>query len=103
MAKLNKAISVIGHYKYLIVCVLGVAYIGFLSENSLTKLVKLDMRLDDLKHEVEQYNKEDDYAKRALDELKNNPEAVEKVARERYFMKKADEDVFVLSTDENGK
>jgi cell division protein FtsB len=28
-----------------------------------------------------------------------NPKAIEKIARERYFMKADDEDVFVLSDD----
>ena len=31
---------------------------------------------------------------------KNDPKAMEKIARERYFMKADDEDIFVLSDDE---
>ena len=34
-----------------------------------------------------------------LRELETNPKAIEKIARERYFMKADDEDIFVLSDD----
>ena len=33
-------------------------------------------------------------------ELDNNPKAIEKIARERYFMKTDEEDIFVLSDDQ---
>ena len=33
--------------------------------------------------------------------LDSNPKAIEKIARERYFMKADDEDIFVLSDDQN--
>ena len=35
-----------------------------------------------------------------LKELNTNPDAIAKIARERYFMKADDEDIFVLSDDE---
>ena len=58
------------------------------------------MQKADLEEEIERYNKQDAASRRQLDELKTSPNAVEKVARERYFMKKDNEDVFVLSTDQ---
>ena len=33
-------------------------------------------------------------------ELNRNPKAMEKIARERYYMKADDEDIFVLSDDD---
>ena len=35
-----------------------------------------------------------------IKELDRNPKAIEKIARERYFMKADDEDIFVLSDDD---
>jgi len=32
--------------------------------------------------------------------LRRDPKAIEKIARERYFMKTDDEDIYVLSDDE---
>lgn len=100
MAKLESFLNLLGHYKYLITIVLGVLFVGVLSENSILKLMKLDMQKADLQEEIETYQKQDADSKRELQSLKTSPNAVEKVARERYFMKKDDEDVFVLSTDE---
>jgi cell division protein FtsB len=34
-----------------------------------------------------------------MDMLKRDPKAIEKIARERYFMKADGEDIFVLSDD----
>ena len=36
-----------------------------------------------------------------LNKMKLNPTTIAKIARERYFMKTDDEDIFVLSDDEN--
>lgn len=100
MSKLESFLNFIGHYKYLITIVLGVLYCGVLSENSFLQLMKLNMQNQDLDAEIELYTKQNEEAKAQLESLKSNPRAVEKVARERYFMKMDDEDVFVLSTDE---
>ena len=34
--------------------------------------------------------------------MSKDPKAMEKIARERYFMKADDEDIYVLSDDERG-
>lgn len=100
MSKIDSFFKFIGHYKYLITIVLGILFCGVLSESSVLKLMKLDIQKQNIDNEIEQYNKQNADAKSQLEELKTNPDAVEKVARERYFMKQDDEDVFVLSTDE---
>lgn len=100
MAKFEYIFNFLGHYKYLITIVFGCLFLFLLSENSIVNLIKLDMQKADLEEEIERYNKQDADSRRQLDELKTNPNAVEKVARERYFMKKDNEDVFVLSTDQ---
>lgn len=103
MAKLERFLDIIGHYKYLITIVVGFSVICFLGDSCIMNLISLKMQKEDLQKEIEMYNIQDAESKKALEELKTNPSAVEKVARERYFMKKADEDVFVLSTDDNAK
>ncbi len=99
MAKIDSFLSLIGHYKYFITIVVGVVFVGFLSENSIMNLVKLDLQKGDLQTEIDRYRKETVKAEKELQALRKNPNAVEKVARERYFMKRPDEDVFVLSTE----
>ncbi len=99
MAKLDNLLDVLGHYKYLITIVLGVVFVGVLSENSIVNLMKMDSIKRDLQDEIERYVKQNKESESELRALKNNPNAVEKVARERYFMKREGEDIFVLSTD----
>ena len=99
MARLNVVLNFLGHYKYLIVMVLGCVMVGFVDDNSLMRRVQLQMQIDDLEEEIEHYRAINDADTRQLRELRRNPKAIEKIARERYFMKADDEDIFVLSDD----
>ena len=86
--------------KYIVVALIAVVLIGFVNENSVWNHMRNKQRISDLEDEIEQYNerfREDQEKIRTLD---SNPKAIEKIARERYFMKADDEDVFVLSDDE---
>ena len=86
--------------KYIVVALIAVVLIGFVDENSVWNHMRNKQRISDLEDEIEQYNerfREDQEKIRTLD---SNPKAIEKIARERYFMKADDEAVFVLSDDE---
>ena len=90
----------ISHYKYLIVSMMGVLLVVFLDENSILKNVQLSMQIDDLREEITRYTEQNKDNTRRLRELERTPGAIEKVAREQYFMKADDEDIYVLSDDE---
>ena len=96
MSRLNTVLGFIGHYRYLIVIVIGVALVGFLDDNSFMRRMQLELQIS----EIEKYRASDMAAQRQLRELQRNPHTVEKIARERYFMKADDEDIYVLSDDE---
>lgn len=97
--KLNLFWTILSRYKYIIVIVLGVLIVGFLDENSFVQRVKYDLQISELKEQIAAYDKKHEQEAAALHELKRNPKAIEKIAREKYFMKTDDEDVFVLSDD----
>ena len=97
--KLNFVWNILARYKYVIVIVLGVLIVGFLDENSFVQRVKYDLQISELKEQISAYDKKHGQEAEALYELKRNPKAIEKIAREKYFMKTDDEDVFVLSDD----
>ena len=99
-SKLPKIWNVLARYKYLITIVIGVAVVGFIDENSFMKRIQYDMQISQMKSEIRKYNLQNEKATKALDELKRNPKAIQKIARERYFMKADDEDIYVLSTDQ---
>lgn len=100
MSRLRPFIAFIGHYKYVITLVVGITFVGFVDENSFLRRAQLSMQISDLQEEIDRYNAKHEADNAKLYELKHNPAAYEKIARERYFMKTNDEDIFVLSDDE---
>lgn len=97
--KLNIVWGMIAHYKYVIVIVLGIVLVGFVDDNSFVQRVKYDLQISDLKDQIKAYDETHAKNAEALHELKRDPKKIEKIAREKYFMKADDEDVFVLSDD----
>lgn len=91
----------ISHYKYLITIVVGTAIVVFVDENSIMQWLKYEWQIKDLKEEIHRYNTLYERDTKQLRMLESDPRNIEKIARERYFMKTDDEDIFVLSTDEN--
>ena len=89
----------LGHYKYLSVVVLGCIMVGFVDDNSMLRRLQLQMQIADLQEEIEKYRSMNDADTKQLRDLQRDSRAVEKIARERYFMKADDEDIFVLSDD----
>jgi len=85
--------------KYGVIIVIGVVMVGFVSENSLLAHLRNKQYISTLSEEIEKYN--DRYEKDVIKirELNRNPKAMERIAREHYFMKADDEDIFVLSDD----
>ena len=86
--------------KYVVVCVAGVLIVGFLDENSMWSHMKNRQRIEELTEEKARYNAVFERDKAQIRELERDPKAMEKIARERYFMKADNEDIFVLSDDE---
>ena len=86
--------------KYIVVALIAVVLIGFVDENSIWNHLRNKQRISDLEDEIEQYTERYHQDQEKIRTLDGNPKAIEKIARERYFMKADDEDVFVLSDDE---
>ena len=86
----------IRRYKYVVAFLVFMLIIGVVDENSL--LVRYHRRVDisNLKREIDKYQQQYDEESARLQSLMNNPAAVEKLARETYLMKRAEEDVFVI-------
>ena len=86
--------------KYIVVALIAVILIGFVDENSVWNHLRNKQRISDLENEIEQYTERYHQDQEKIRTLDGIPKALEKIARERYFMKADDEDVFVLSDDE---
>ena len=86
-------------FKYAVVMIAGIAIVGFLDDNSFWSHFKNMQRISELREETEKYNADYRRDQARIRELDRDPKAMEKIARERYFMKADDEDIFVLSDD----
>ena len=99
MEKLLKVWKFIRRNKYMITIGTFLLIIGILDENSLIQRVSHRAEIHQLKTEIERYSKQYEQDSKLLKEISSNPEALEKVAREKYFMKKENEDIYVFEDD----
>ena len=95
-----KAFFALPYVKYVFVFVIGIVVIGFVGSNSIWGHFRNKMRISELKEEIEHYEGEYRRDQNQIHQLQSNTKAMEKVARERFFMKTDDEDIFVLSDDQ---
>ena len=82
--------------KFFIVTVAFIVWMLFFDKNDLVSQYEYHQQVNSLKEERDFYQKETDKVNKDLDELTSNPQKLEKFAREKYLMKKSNEDVFVI-------
>ncbi|MBT7481780.1 MAG: hypothetical protein HN677_05230 [Flavobacteriales bacterium] len=82
--------------KYLIVIVLFSVWIVFLDEHNLIILNKRSNILQEKQDEKQLLTEEIKTDSNTLHSLNNDPEAIEKFARENFLMKKENEDIFII-------
>ena len=99
MKRLLGAWNFIRRNKYKITLGTFLLIIGVLDENSLIQRASHRAEIHELKSEIERYRKQFEDDSKLLKEISTNQEALEKVAREKYFMKKENEDIYVFEDD----
>lgn len=85
--------------KYLITLLVFGVLVGFLDENSIVRRMGYAREEALLRDEIERYREEYEESTRLLNELAVDSGAIERVAREKYLMKKPDEDIYVFEGD----
>lgn len=86
----------IGKNKYLITVLVFAAIIGFLDENSAICRIGYTREINRLQSEIDKYRADYEENTKKLNELSSNPDAIEQIAREKYLMKKPNEDIYVF-------
>jgi len=71
-------------------------WLTFIDQNNLITQIQYRMELVKLEDEQRFYQQEIKKVREDLNELESNPKSLEKFAREKYFMKKENEELFVL-------
>jgi len=96
MSKIHSAWLFMCRYKYVVTFLIIALIVGVVDEDSFLNRHPRRVRIEMLQQEIDNYKHQYNEADRKIRELENNPKAVEKIARERYHMKRANEDVFVF-------
>jgi cell division protein FtsB len=87
--------------KYLIAILVFLVWLFVFDRNSLVDRIKYTRALKEMEEEKDYYLKRISQDSQRLEELKTDPENLEKFAREQFFMKKEEEDVFVIVEEED--
>ena len=99
MGKLISIWNFICRRKYLITIVAFAVIIGFLDENSAIRRIGYTREISRLQSEIDKYRADYEENTKKLNELSSNPDAIEQIAREKYLMKKPNEDIYVFEED----
>jgi cell division protein FtsB len=81
---------------YFLGIVLFLAWMIFIDSNNLINQFKLSSKLSKLENQTEFYLERKEKIRIEREELMSNPELLEKFAREKYLMKKQNEDLYVI-------
>ena len=90
----NKYLSRINAY-WLVTIVLS-ALTFEMGDSSLYKRYTYDEKIRSLEKEIKHYQKEIEINSKKLNDLHTDKEGLERFAREEYFMKKPNEDVYII-------
>jgi len=95
----NRVFSLLMEYKYLVIFILFLIWMLFIDTNSWLIHRDLSNKIEKLEERKEFYKNEISNDRKTLDEINNNPEMLEKYARERFYMKKKKEDIFIIKEE----
>lgn len=82
--------------KYFVAAAAFVVWMLFFDKNDMLSQYEFRTELGKLQEEKDFYVKETAQVKKDLNELTTNLKSAEKFAREKYFMKKPNEDIFII-------
>jgi len=82
--------------KYVLALLVFFVWLLVFDRNNLIDRVKYERELNEMERQKAYYLERIEEDSRKLNELKTNDENLEKFAREQYFMKKENEDIFVI-------
>ena len=99
----KRAIQFLSHYKYWIVGVVFLIWMLFLDTNSCLNNHKLQRELEELEDQKKFYRVEIQKDKKLLEDLENDTLAIQSLAREKYYMKKKNEDIFIIEQKKTEK
>lgn len=86
--------------KYSITLLVFFTWLFFFDQNDLITQYKFKSELSKLHKQKEYYKEQIELTRKDLENLLNDNEKLERFAREKYLMKKNDEDIFVIVVED---
>ena len=85
--------------KYMITVVVLIVWVGFFDQNNFITQYGFVLELRSLEKDKAFFMEELTKTRQELNDLTTNPVTLEKFAREKYFMKKDNEEIFVFEQE----
>ena len=98
MKKNNTFFSVIKN-KYLLTALVFIIWILFFDKNDLFTQRDRKNELTKLENSADYYQSEIEKTKKELADIQNNPAALEKFAREKFYLKRPNEEIFIVESE----
>lgn len=86
--------------KFTIATLVFAVWMMFLDVNSWSIHRQLDQEIEDLEESIQYYQEEIAKDQKLLNELGSDPEKLEKFAREHYYLRKPNEELYLIEVDE---
>lgn len=82
--------------KYVFTGLIFAVWITFIHDIDLIYVMKANKELKELKKEVVDLEDKNKHTRALLEDYQSNPKTAEQFAREEYYMKKIDEDIYIV-------
>lgn len=102
MEKAKRIFSILSN-KYLVALIVFAVIMLFTDHNNIFEQMDRKRELKQLQDKKTYYQQEIEKTKKQLADLSNNSAALEKYAREKFLMKRDNEDVFILDSSSDLK
>lgn len=96
LKEIKKKVPKWAYNKYFVTAAFLGLYILIFDQNNFIAVAKWRMKLHDIRDEKRYYQNKSTEVKQQLEELKGNKQMFEKFAREKYLMKKENEEIFII-------
>jgi cell division protein DivIC len=89
--------------KYLLTALVFIIWILFFDKNDLFTQRDRKNELTKLENSAAYYQSEIELTKKELADIQNNPAALEKFAREKFYLKRHNEEIFIVEPENSEK
>ncbi len=98
---MHKRLPLILRNKYFLALLVVLVWLIFFDNHNLIQQWRLQRQINELRQEKAFYIEEIAQDSVLIKQLKNDPEALRRLARERFLMKKQGEDVYIITPDQH--